>query len=98
MPLGDRLRHRPKRRLVRRGEIFNSDELEHGDVELEEVQAASEPAEEPSEPWAWRDKPMPDSVRERLQGYQDFLRQWRADHHDDPTGDEPAEMDAEVAP
>jgi hypothetical protein len=77
MPIGDRIRRR-RRRLVRDGETFTSDELERGDVELEEVQPAPEPPpSEQAEPWAWRDKDPPEHVRRRLDAYEEFLRQRR---------------------
>lgn len=87
----ERRHGRRERRRVHFGELFNSDELAAGDVELEEVPPAQEEYEEATEPWAWRDKPMPGSVRQRLRGYQDFLREWRESHPDEPTGDEPGE-------
>lgn len=72
MPLGDRLPwHKHKRRLVRRGELFDSGELERGEVELEEVPPAPEPAEEASEPWGWQLKDMPEDVRARLAAYRE---------------------------
>ena len=74
MPLGDRIRHhRHKRRLVRSGDSFTSDELERGEVELEEVPPGPAPADE-VEPWAWRDKAMPQAVAERARLYQEFVR------------------------
>jgi hypothetical protein len=76
MPIGDRIRRHPRRRLVRSGETFTSDELEAGDVELEAVPAGSAPPEdEQAEPWGWRDKAMPPQMRVRLDAYQIFLRE-----------------------
>lgn len=76
MPLGDRIRHRRhKRRMVRSGEHFSSDELERDEVELDLPEPAAEPpAEVAAEPWAWRGKVMPDSVASRLHLYQEFLK------------------------
>ena len=75
MPLGDRLRHHHhKRRLVRSGDLFTSDELEHDEVELEEVPPS--PEQDPDdevEPWAWGDKVMPPVIAERLRAYQEFV-------------------------
>jgi hypothetical protein len=82
----------PVRRVLR-GELFDSDELARGEVALEDIPPADEPAEEASECWAWRDKDMPEEVRERLRGYRDFLAQWRRDHPGEPDegGPEPEE-------
>lgn len=85
MPLGDRLPWRHKhedeheagreRRLVRSGEVFTSDELAGGEVELELPAPATEPAGDvAAEPWAWRGKKTPPAVAERLRLYQEFVR------------------------
>jgi hypothetical protein len=52
-PLRDEIR----RRLVRFGDQFTSDELEHGDVELEAVAANPDPPpeDEQAEPWGLSD-------------------------------------------
>lgn len=51
--MGQPVRDAIRKRLVRFGEAFTSDELERGDVELEQVEAAPEPPpEEQGEPWA----------------------------------------------
>ena len=79
-------RHRPEGYSVRRvfrGALFDSDELDRGEVDLETVDPADEPTEEPSEPWAWHDKEAPDGVCERLREYREFLQRWREEHHDD---------------
>lgn len=82
-------RERRHTRRVRFGEIFTQEELDSGEVVLDEVgpDETEPPEDEATEPWGWRDKPAPGSVRERLAGYRAFLEQWRIDHHDDPVGD-----------
>ena len=84
----DRPEGYPFRRVLR-DQIFDSGELERGEVELEEVPPADEPTEEPSEPCGWQDKEMPGEVRERLRNYREFLQQWKRDHPDEdaPEGD-----------
>jgi hypothetical protein len=84
----DRPEGYPFRHVLRDG-LFDSDELERREVELEEVPPADEPAEEPSEPWAWQGKDMPAPVRDRLRNYREFLQQWRRDHPDEPDEDAP---------
>jgi len=50
-PIRDAIR---KRRLVRAGETFTTDELADDEVELEEVEPYPEPpVEEQGEPWGW---------------------------------------------
>jgi hypothetical protein len=77
MPLGDRLRRHPRKRLVRSGETFTSDELDRGDVELELPAPTLNPPpdEEQAEPWGWRDKTLPPRMRDRLAAYEAFLRE-----------------------
>jgi hypothetical protein len=78
MPIGDRIRPRRSRRLVRSGDPFTSDELERGDVELEAVPPSPEPAEdEQAEPWSWHDKEPPDRMRRILDAYRKFLESRR---------------------
>ena len=70
-----RRERRMGRRLVRSGEEFTSDELDSGEVELEEVEPDSPPGDEEaaSEPWG-TDKEWPDRIRQ-LRAYRDFLRE-----------------------
>lgn len=76
-------------RRIRFGELVSQEELDSGEAILEDVEPdeTEPPEDEATEPWGWRDKPAPGSVRERLAGYRAFLEQWREDHHDDPVGD-----------
>lgn len=66
-PMGDKIR----RRLVRFGDRFTELELQRGEAELEIVEPAPEPAQEPDEPWG-RIADLPKShsawawLRERL--------------------------------
>jgi hypothetical protein len=78
----------PVRRVLR-DELFDSDELGRGEVDLEEVPPAPEPDEEASEPWGWKGKEMPRDARERLRGYRESLAQWRRDHPGEPDDTEP---------
>lgn len=80
-------------RRVRFGEIVSQEELDSGEAVLDEVEPEDGPEDESeaTEPWGWADKPMPGSVRERLRAYGTFLADWRAEHHDDPTGEESPE-------
>lgn len=92
-------RKRRRARLVRFGDTFDSDELEAGTVELEEVDPEDGPEDEgeAAEPWGgWNDKPMPGRVRARLEGYQSFLAEWRRDHPGEDTGEEPEPEETEV--
>lgn len=69
---------RHHRRLVRSGGEFTSEELDAGDVELEEVEpSGTEPEDGGNEAWAWGDKPMSGKVRERLEAYRAFVREHR---------------------
>jgi hypothetical protein len=52
------------RRLVRSGDEFTSDELERGEVELEEREQSDASEDEGYEPWA-RDGSKPDTGRDR---------------------------------
>jgi hypothetical protein len=71
----------PVRRRVSNGELFTSDELENGEVILEEVEPSEPiPEEEQVEPWAEGGKALLPRVRERVSAYREFLAQWRADH------------------
>lgn len=77
-------------RRVRFGEIVSQADLDSGDAILDDVGPGEPvPAEEATEPWA-TDKPLA-ALRERLGRYQAFLADWREEHPDDPTGDEPGE-------
>jgi hypothetical protein len=94
MPIGDRFK-RTRRRRVRWGEVFTSDELADGEIELEEPQPSPEPPEdEQAEPWGlgedaseWKHR----RAGRRLQDYREFLRQWREDHPGEPEGEEEVE-------
>jgi hypothetical protein len=92
MPIGDRFRRPRRRRIVRWGEMFTSDELADGEVELEEPPPGPEPPEdEQAEPWGLGDD-VPEGKHRRygrrLQDYREFLRQWREDHPVEPEGEE----------
>jgi hypothetical protein len=59
MPIGDRLRGRHRRRLIRAGDEYTQDELDRGEVELEQAPRRPEPpVEVQGEPWGWT-KPGP---------------------------------------
>lgn len=61
-------------RRVRSGELFNSDELDRGEVELEEVRPTPEelPPDEQAEPWnATEYDPR---FGQRLRAYREFLQ------------------------
>ena len=75
MPIGDRLRRHPRRRLVRSGETYASDELDRGEITLELPPPTLEPPpeDEQAEPWNARDGDS--RFAGRLQAYQDFLRE-----------------------
>ena len=78
-----------RRRLVRFGESFGQEELDSGEVELEEVPPADEPPEdEQTEPWGWRDKEAPGRVRERLRAYREFLRERGEGTEEDEAGED----------
>jgi hypothetical protein len=67
MPLGDRLRRRRARRIIRPGDSYTADELDRGDVELEEVEPVRDPPPEDTrgEPWGWtKGPPFPRGYRE----------------------------------
>lgn len=64
-------RHERGRRLVHAFETFTSDELDRGEVELEEVPPTPEPEEEAAEPWGWGDKEMPSAPRRALAFYRE---------------------------
>jgi hypothetical protein len=69
MPIGDRLprwRHRDGPRRIRDGDEYTSDELERGEVQLEEVPRRPEPpVEVQGEPWGWtKGPPYPRGWRE----------------------------------
>ena len=75
MPLGDRLRRRMDRpRRVRSGELFDSGELERGEIELELPDPTQELLEDQqAEPWnAQEDDPR---FSDRLRAYKEFLQQ-----------------------
>jgi hypothetical protein len=60
-PIRDAAREVVKRRLVRFGERFDSDELARNEVELEEVPPAPEPPEdEQAEPWGLAEDAPPE--------------------------------------
>jgi hypothetical protein len=60
MPLGDRIRARRNRpRIIRPGEEYTEDELERGEVELEQpIRREAPPVDVQGEPWGWT-KPGP---------------------------------------
>lgn len=75
MPIGDRLPwHKRKRRLVRSGDRFTSDELDRDEIELELPPPFPDPGEEEREPWGWGGKVMPPDVAARLKLYREFVR------------------------
>jgi hypothetical protein len=54
MPLGDRFRGRHRRRLIRDGDSYTEEELDRGEVELDEVDRRDEPPiDVQGEPWEW---------------------------------------------
>lgn len=65
------------RRLVRSGELFDSGELERGEIELELPEPTPEPEEEDQvEPWGLRrGTAKHHRHRHRLQAYKEFLEQ-----------------------
>jgi hypothetical protein len=69
----------PRRRLVRYGGQFTSDELRRGEVELELPPPGPEPpAEEQAEPWALPEdsaEPKHRGLRGRLRAYRDAHRE-----------------------
>jgi len=61
------------KRLVRSGELFTSEELDRGEVELERVGPLPEPPEkDQAEPWGTRLEDDP-RFRDRLRAYREFL-------------------------
>jgi len=69
MPIGDRIRrrlHHDGPRRIRDGDTYTADELDRGEVELEEVTARPEPPVEiQGEPWGWaKPGPKPKGWRE----------------------------------
>jgi hypothetical protein len=64
------------RRLVRSGGLFDSEELERGEVELELPEPFPEPEEEDQvEPWGLRDGTVKHHrARHRLREYKRFLK------------------------
>lgn len=77
----EKRKERRERRRVRFGDYFTSDELDDGDVDLEEVEPGEQiPEEEQVEPWAEGDKVLLPVLRERLVKYRDFLREYREAH------------------
>jgi len=71
------------RRLVRSGDEFTSDELERGEVELEERDQGGEPEDNGYEPWG-RDgsKDETERDRERLRLYSEFIESRRREDQD----------------
>jgi len=71
-----RRERRRERRLVRAGDFYTADEEEAGDVELEEVESATEPdSGEAVEPWAFDgSKEVPELLKQKLQMYLEGLR------------------------
>jgi hypothetical protein len=96
---GERVERRHKRherrdvRRVRFGELFTQEELDEGDVVLEEVEPTPEPDEEPSEPWDV-EKPT-QQIRDRIAAYQATLANWRERHPEEPVGDPDEEAETE---
>lgn len=79
----ERRAHRHGRRLVRSGDTFTSDELERGEVELEEREPSGEPEEDGYEPWA-RDGSKDETERDRtrLRLYREFVESRRREDPD----------------
>ena len=80
----ERRAKRRGRRLVRSGDVFSSDELDAGTVELEEREPSGEEPEDGGyEPWA-RDGSKPESERdrERLRAYTEFIESRRREDPD----------------
>ena len=62
MPLGDRLRRRRARRIIRPGDSYTRDEEAAGEIEIEGVEPLRDPPPEETrgEPWGWtKDGPRP---------------------------------------
>jgi hypothetical protein len=79
----ERRARRHGRRLVLSGEEFTSDELERGEVELEEREPSGSPEDEGYEPWAMDDsKDRPERDRERLEAYLEFVESRRREDPD----------------
>ena len=82
----EEIREAVKRRLVRIGERFNSDELARGELEFEEVSPAPEiPEDEQVEPWA-----LLAEFREKHEHHGLFhrLREYRKHHKEADDGDQ----------
>ncbi len=79
----ERRAKRHGRRLVLDGEEFTSDELERGEVELEERGQGDEPEENGYEPWG-RDETdhETDRDRDRLRLYAEFVESRRREDPD----------------
>lgn len=78
MPSDGPLADAVKRRLVRFGDRFTSDELEHGDVELEAVPENPDPPpeDERAEPWAL----AADAPPEKHRKFGHRIREYREKH------------------
>jgi hypothetical protein len=76
MPILRRRHEHPEgRRLVLSGQMFDRDELERGEIELEEVEPTAEPpADEQDEPWS-----LIAAAGQQIER----LRAYREAHHDD---------------
>jgi len=85
-PPGDIAKEAIKRRLVRFGERFDSDELKRGEVELELVPPNPDPPpeDEQAEPWGLLD----DAPEEKHHRFGHRLRAYRERHRHDPEGEE----------
>jgi hypothetical protein len=83
-----RRERRMGRRLVRSGEEFTSDELDNGEVELEEVEPSAPPPDEEgaSEPWS-TDKDWAGRL-EQLRAYREFLRERGEDNEAEVSTDD----------
>lgn len=79
----ERRARRRGRRLVRSGDEFTSDELERGEVELEEPGHSDEPEDNGYEPWA-RDGSHGETERDRtrLRAYMEFVESRRREDPD----------------
>lgn len=79
MPIGDRIRHRGRRR-VRDGDVYTREEEERDEVELEGPDPIRDPPDEETrgEPWGWT-KPGP-----KPRGWREDGRYGPEPGHDDP--------------
>jgi hypothetical protein len=77
----ERRARRRGRRLVRSGDEFTSDELERGEVELEERESSG-PEPEMNEVWAVPEGRLTDQEQNRLRLYLEFVASRRREDPD----------------